>query len=100
MANEIACSIPALGSDIREIQQAYEVAVRSKERVRSSVLALNGMWKGAAHDTFTSAFDVDYETLSGLCDTINNIISCLNYAKTEYEKCEQQVRNAVSAIQI
>ena len=100
MANEIACSIPALGSDIREIQQAYEAAVRSKERVRSSVLALNGMWKGAAHDTFTSELDVDYETLRGLCDTLRNHISGLMYAERAYEKCEQQVRNAVSAIQI
>ena len=100
MANEIACSTSALGADIREIQQAYEAVVKKKDEVKVAVDSLNGMWKGAAHDVFAASFANDYESISNLCKTISEIISCLNFARAEYDKCEQQVRDAVASIQI
>lgn len=100
MANEIACSTSALGADIKEIQQAYESVVKNKDEVKAAVDALNGMWRGAAHDVFAASFANDYETISNLCQTINQIISCLNFARAEYDKCEQQVRDAVASIHI
>ena len=99
-ANEIACSINALNADIRQIDSAYSSVVKSKDSVMSSVTALNGMWKGSAHDKFESSFSRDYENINTLCETIKNIIECLNFAKSEYSKCEQEVNREIASINI
>ena len=100
MANEIACSVRALGDDIRQIETAYDSVVNNAEAVMTSVNELNGMWKGTAHDVFVSAVAKDYESIKELCNTVSEIISCLNFAKGEYTKCEQEVNNEIASIRI
>lgn len=100
MSNIIEVNTSTLSGDISNMQELLSQIVSAKDGVKDSIRALDGMWKGVAHDTFMSAFAEDYELFNQLCETISKIISCMNSARNTYDNCEDRVRAAVEAIRI
>jgi uncharacterized protein YukE len=66
----------------------------------SCVENLNAMWSGTAHDVFVGEIAVDKETFTALNREIQNLIDCMEYAKSQYDSCESEVDSLIAAISV
>ena len=58
------------------------------------------MWDGPANDEFRRQFDNDHENAEELCKTVDSIIKCMQYAREQYDLCENDVNTLIAAINI
>lgn len=96
----IEISTEHLSNDISTMQSRVEELENAKTQVFGCLDNLNGMWLGSAHDAFVAQTGVDSEELNGLIKNLNNLIECMQFAKTEYEKCQDDVSSKIAAILI
>lgn len=89
-----------LYNDISNMQNSVGNLSNAKTQVFSCLDNLNGMWIGAAHDAFVTQTEVDAQELTALINNLNDLIECMEYAKTEYGNCESSVNEAIAAIQL
>ena len=100
MSQEIAIRTDALGADTSLMQERLNAVQKEMEQMYQAVGVLNTMWEGEAHDVFLAQFASDEMAMMELCKTIQSIINCLEYAKDEYVKCENEVDSIVSSLRI
>lgn len=101
MANqEITINTDTLASDIAELNSALETARRTLSDMFTQIQELDAMWEGPANDEFNKQFANDHENAKGLCATVESLIACMEYAREQYNSCENQVNGIVSAIRI
>lgn len=101
MANqEITINTDTLASDIAELNSALETARRTLGDMFTQIQELDAMWDGPANDEFNKQFANDHENAKGLCATVESLIACMEYAREQYNSCENQVNGIVSAIRI
>lgn len=101
MANqEITINTDTLASDIAELNSALETARRTLSDMFTQIQELDAMWDGPANDEFNKQFTNDHENAKGLCATVESLIACMEYAREQYNSCENQVNGIVSAIRI
>lgn len=101
MANqEIAVNTGTLASDIAELNGALETARKVLNDMFTQIQELDAMWDGPANDEFNRQFVSDHENAKGMCATVQSLIGCMEYAKEQYNSCENQVNGIVSAINI
>lgn len=101
MANqEIAVNTDTLASDIAELNGALETARKVLNDMFTQIQELDAMWDGPANDEFNRQFANDHENAKGMCATVQSLIECMEYAKEQYNSCENQVNGIVSAINI
>lgn len=101
MANqEITINTDTLASDIAELNSALETARRTLSDMFTQIQELDAMWDGPANDEFNKQFANDHENAKGLCATVKSLIACMEYAREQYNSCENQVNGIVSAIRI
>lgn len=101
MANqEITVNTDTLASDIVELNSTLETARRMLNNMFTQIQELDAMWDGPANDEFNRQFANDYENAEGLCITVESLIACMEYAREQYNNCENQVNGIVSAISI
>lgn len=101
MANqEITINTDTLASDIAELNSALETARRTLSDMFTQIQELDAMWDGSANDEFNKQFANDHENAKGLCATVESLIACMEYAREQYNSCENQVNGIVSAIRI
>lgn len=89
-----------LSNDISNMRNCVGDLNNAKTQVFSCLDSLNGMWVGSAHDAFVAQTAVDAQELKALIDNLNELIECMEYAKTEYDNCQSSVNDAVAAIQL
>ena len=100
MANIIKINTSSLGTDISRIEQNGNAIKSAKDDINDSINSLSAMWEGPAHDRFMSQFTKNYEEMNELCEMLDELLKNLDYAKKEYESCEDKVGDIVRAIQI
>ena len=98
MANKIQVNTQSLGSDANTMNTALTAIRNSMKSVFEAVSELDRMWDGPANEAFNAEFKKDKETMDKQCTSVEKLIECMNSAKKDYEKCENQVQSAVSAI--
>lgn len=96
----IEISTEQLNSDIAKMQERLDNLVAAKDQVYRCLENLNGMWEGAAQMTFTLQTRMDYMFFQGLISNLNNLIECMEYAKSEYEKCNSEVNDKIASIRL
>ena len=97
---EMAISTDNLARDIERLRNMLSELRRNKEKMVEEIEELNTMWKGPANDMFVKQFQSDCTYFDRLCKTIEEMIQAMEYARTEYEKCDNQVNGLVRAIRI
>lgn len=97
---EITVDTSILAGDIDELQTALANAQRQLEEMFDKVAELDTMWDGPANEAFNRQFGNDHENAKNLCKTIASLIECMVYAKEQYDLCENEVNDIVSAITI
>lgn len=101
MANqEITVNTDTLASDITELTNRLTMARRMLADMFAQIQELDAMWDGPANNEFNRQFANDHENAKGLCQTVESLIACMEYAKEQYNSCENQVNGIVSAIHI
>lgn len=101
MANqEIAVNTDTLAADIGELRTALGEARQALDDMFAQIQELDTMWDGPANEEFNRQFGNDHENAKEMCATVQSLIECMEYAKEEYNNCENQVNGIVSAISV
>ena len=100
MAKEITVNTDSLKSTIDEAQGYLDAITKNLDRVYDSVAVIDGMWDGPANDAFNAQFQNDKMEVINICNTVQEIINCLTFAKDQYNTCDGAVSSVVSAIQV
>ena len=96
----IELTISSLNSDIDTLRSTLNSLKSHSDRMQERIQELGGMWEGPAHEIFNAQFNNDYMALQTLYQTLEELIKCMEYAKAEYQKCEDSVSAAIAAIRI
>ncbi len=97
---EITVDTAAMAGDIQELQNALSKARRQLGEMFEQIAELDTMWDGPANQEFNRQFSNDYENSKELCNTVESIIQCIQYAKEQYNICENEVNGIVASINI
>jgi uncharacterized protein YukE len=96
----IEISTPWLDNDITRMQEQLDNLVAAKNQVYRRLESLNSMWEGAAQYIFINQTRIDETVLQGLINNLNNLIECMQYAKSEYERCNDEVNSKIAGIRL
>ncbi|MFR5634000.1 MAG: WXG100 family type VII secretion target [Monoglobales bacterium] len=100
MADVIEINMRTLEQDISEMQQQLAELRQEMDQAYSSVRELDSMWNGPANEAFNQAFTADKEAMESMCSIIESLISYMENAKKEYQKCEAAVSAEIDSIRI
>ena len=100
MADYIEVDTAALDRDRQTIQSELDRVRSEIGRLRDEMASLSSMWEGPAHDTFMAQFNADYEFVQQFGNEIGTYIETMEYAQSEYQKCEASVEQAVASIRV
>ena len=100
MADEIATRTESMEKDIKELKSLLKNAKDTVEQLFGEMKALDAMWDGAANEAFNIQFLNDYQYSLDMCDSVDDLIDCISFAKDEYEECETEVADIVHAIRL
>ena len=100
MGNEITINTWTLSGDIETLQQQLNVIRTDMDKMYDAVRVLDSMWDGPANEAFNVQFNSDRNDMLELCNVVQKIIDCMEYAKKEYNSCEADVGSIVASIAI
>ena len=98
--NEIAVNTSTLSGDINELRTALSNVRKQLKEMFQQVTELDAMWDGPANEEFNRQFRNDYENARKLCTTIDSLLANMEFAKSQYNACENEVNGIISAIRI
>lgn len=96
----IEISTPQLANDIRKMSDLLDNLVSSKDQVYRCLEDLNTKWEGITHTVFVNQTRVDQQVLQSLIANLENLIECMTYARTEYERCTDEVNSKIASIRL
>lgn len=100
MAREIEIDTHSLGADVDMMRTVLHRIESSLAGMYESVAALDRTWEGPANQVFVAQFAADEAAMQELCQIVDKLIGCMNYAKDEYNTCDAQVDSVVNSIRI
>ena len=100
MGMEIEINTEMLASDIEQLQENLKSIEDNLNEMYEAVHHLDNMWDGPANQAFNTQFNHDRSDMTELCNTIQKIINCMDYAKKEYNSCEADVSSIIASISI
>lgn len=89
-----------LKRDTQELLENRQRAVSVLNEMVQEIEELNTMWSGRANRAFQIQFVKDVSMMEQLLERIQKLAECMEYAASEYEKCENEVKTLVDSIQI
>lgn len=96
----IEISTEHLGQDIGTMQSQLDALNAARQQVFRCVENLNTMWDGAAHSVFVMQTLRDSMKFQQLMNKLQNLVECLEYAQTEYNKCSDSVNEKIASIRL
>lgn len=96
----IEISTDRLDADISKMEDQLNNLVAAKDQVYRCLETLNTMWDGTANTVFMMQTRIDQTVLKGLINNLNNLIECMEYARSEYIKCTEEVNSKISSIRL
>lgn len=90
----------SLDSTVRSMESELSKIATLTTQLYAALEALDGMWVGAAHDTFAAQYAGDQQILENMRRTIDGVIEGMDKARKQYDTCEQSVSNAIKKISI
>lgn len=97
---EIEINTGVLATDIGRLREALGKARKQLENMFTDIQELDAMWDGPANEEFRKQFTNDYANSKELCNTVDSIIECMQYAREQYEVCENEVGDIINRITI
>ncbi|BAL00625.1 hypothetical protein OBV_34260 [Oscillibacter valericigenes Sjm18-20] len=89
-----------LQTDIVQMTEAVQDAKKKSEAMFTTIQELDTMWDGPANEIFRAQFLNDHTAMQELCGEVENLISCMEFAKKSYEQCEEEVYEKVLSLKL
>lgn len=89
-----------LKRDTQELLESKQKAETVLNEMVGEIEELNAMWSGQANLAFRNQFNKDVALMKELLMKIQNLAECMDFASTEYVKCESKVKSLVDSIRI
>ena len=96
----IEISTDKLSSDIVRMQEHLENLTKAKTQIYSQLEELNAMWEGPAKKTFAMQTFRDRLVLESLLKNLNHLIECMEYAQSQYDRCNEDVNSKIASIRL
>ena len=96
----IEISTPNLAADISRMQEKLDNLVSAKDQVYRCLETLNTMWDGTANTIFIGQTRIDQMVFQSLINNLNELIECMEYAHSQYEKCNDDVNSKIASIRL
>lgn len=100
MGREIMVDTDRLNSDIARLQETLKALKKQKKQMETDIESLNGTWKGDSHKAFMEQFDSECQNIEEMFSAVEEMIGCMQYAKQQYERCENDINGIISSIKI
>ncbi|MBQ4528378.1 MAG: WXG100 family type VII secretion target [Clostridia bacterium] len=97
---DIAIQTNPLRRDAESMAEEVARLRKNMSSMNDAITSMNSMWQGAAHNAFVTQYASDYQKMTEVCQALDNIIECLNYAAAKYDECDNNVKNIVNSIKI
>lgn len=97
---EIGVHTGRMGSDVQSLRSSLKKTRNDVEQLRRQMEQLNTMWTGEANNAMRQRFQLDYESMTSLCNFLEALINDLESAQQSYDRCEDNVSSAVRALSI
>lgn len=89
-----------LKKDAQELLEKKQNAETALKEMIGEVEELNAMWKGKANDAFRAQFGIDVMKMNALLERMKKLGECMEFAASEYVRCEGEVKSLVDSIKI
>ncbi len=89
-----------LKRDTQELLENRQRAVTVLKEMVQEIEELNTMWSGKANRAFRTQFAKDVSSMEQLLEKIQKLAECMEYAASEYGRCESEVKTLVDSIRI
>lgn len=97
---DITVNTSTLAGDIEELRESISSAKAQLEEMFGQVAELDTMWDGPANEEFNRQFGIDYENAKNMLQSAESLMACLENARSQYDRCENEVNGIVAAIAI
>ena len=98
MSREIAVNSTTLKSEVSTMTQALQQLRTEIDDAYAATRELDNMWDGPANMAFQEDFNNDRMVLLDICESMEKLIDSMGRARTEYEKCEADVKAIVDSV--
>ncbi|MBQ7203377.1 MAG: WXG100 family type VII secretion target [Eubacterium sp.] len=98
MAVQFEVNVQQLTHDIERARGCLRYLNNNLNSMFGEIKELDTMWDGTANDAFNIQFNNDYEMMKDVIKNLRKLIESLEFAKSEYIKCENQVGSAIRAL--
>ena len=98
MSREIAVNSTTLKNEVSTMKTSLDSLRAEIEDAYTATRELDNMWDGPANVAFQENFNMDRLILLEICDGVEKLIDSMGNARTEYEKCEADVKAVVDSI--
>lgn len=95
---EIEIETNTLEKDIRELTGELESARKFIQTMTEDMAELDSMWDGPANEAFMAQFGQDVQYAQELCNMIQKLAECMEYAKKQYDICDGEVSSLIASI--
>lgn len=89
-----------LNTDITQMREELEALNGAQTQIYRCLDTLRAMWQGPAQAAFYEQTEVDRMVLQRLEQNVNNLIECMEYAKSEYNRCSDEVAEKIAGIRL
>lgn len=100
MSSYIEIDTEQLKRDTEELLNNEKNAESALQEMVQEVNELNTMWSGKANRAFRTQFNKDVTLMTELLEKMKRLAECMEFASTEYVKCESEVKALVDSIRI
>ena len=89
-----------MDSDVQKLNGGLNQTRAHLQNIHDAMDRLHAMWEGAARDAKKQRFDTAYQNMTALCDLVQKMIDQMDQDRKEYDSCENQVMDAVNALNV
>jgi len=100
MVSRIEINTEMLGNTISDMSIGITQLYSHIKEIYEDIKELDNMWDGSANQVFYIQFEKDRAKLLNICGNLETYIDKMQYAKDEYNKCENAVAHIVDTIWI
>lgn len=89
-----------LKRDTQELLENKQKAEKVLSEMTEEIEELNAMWSGQANLAFRTQFNKDVTLMRELLAKMQQLAECMDFASSEYAKCENEVKSLVDNIKV
>lgn len=90
----------SLNTTVQNMESELVNIMKIRGKLYAALEALDGMWVGAAHDTFAAQYLADQKMLNDMGNAISQVIDGMDNARRTYDQCEATVSAEIRKISV